>query len=173
SGLSDDDITAAVAKAGYGATVRQAASAGPENVDYDPRHLRPRFIGSLILSVPIIAISMVMSWHFPGWQWVVGALALPVVTWGAWPFHSAAFKAARGRSTTMDTLVSVGIIVASGYSYATLIRALIDGYGWQIPGDYHVWFEAAAAITVFLLIGKLTEDRAKKRATAALRELLD
>ncbi|WP_430600526.1 heavy metal translocating P-type ATPase [Brevibacterium sp. K72] len=173
SGLSDDDITAAVAKAGYGATVRQAASAGPEIVDYDPRHLRPRFIGSLVLSVPIIAISMVMSWHFPGWQWVVGALALPVVTWGAWPFHSAAFKAARGRSTTMDTLVSVGIIVASGYSYATLIRALIDGYGWQIPGDYHVWFEAAAAITVFLLIGKLTEDRAKNRATAALRELLD
>lgn len=173
SGLSDDDITAAVAKAGYGATVRQAASAGPEIVHYDPRHLRPRFIGSLILSVPIIAISMVMSWHFPGWQWVVGALALPVVTWGAWPFHSAAFKAARGRSTTMDTLVSVGIIVASGYSYATLIRALIDGYGWQIPGDYHVWFEAAAAITVFLLIGKLTEDRAKNRATAALRELLD
>ncbi|MGJ7560920.1 heavy metal translocating P-type ATPase [Brevibacterium casei] len=173
SGLSDDDITAAVAKAGYGATVRQAASAGPEIVDYDPRHLRPRFIGSLILAVPIIAISMVMSWHFPGWQWVVGALALPVVTWGAWPFHSAAFKAARGRSTTMDTLVSVGIIVASGYSYATLIRALVDGYGWQIPGDYHVWFEAAAAITVFLLIGKLTEDRAKNRATAALRELLD
>ncbi|WP_313450460.1 heavy metal translocating P-type ATPase [Brevibacterium casei] len=173
SGLSDDDITAAVAKAGYGATVRQAASAGPEIVDYDPRHLRPRFIGSLVLSVPIIAISMVMSWHFPGWQWVVGALALPVVTWGAWPFHSAAFKAARGRSTTMDTLVSVGIIVASGYSYATLIRAVVDGYGWQIPGDYHVWFEAAAAITVFLLIGKLTEDRAKNRATAALRELLD
>ena len=173
SGLSDDDITGAVAKAGYGATVRNAASAGPEIVDYDPRHLRPRFIGSLILAVPIVAISMVMSWHFPGWQWVVGILALPVVTWGAWPFHSAAIKAARGRSTTMDTLVSVGIIVASGYSYATLIRAVIDGYGWAIPGTYHVWFEAAAAITVFLLIGKLTEDRAKNRATAALRELLD
>lgn len=173
SGLSDDDITGAVAKAGYGATVRKAASAGPEIVDYDPRHLRPRFIGSLILAVPIVAISMVMSWHFPGWQWVVGILALPVVTWGAWPFHSAALKAARGRSTTMDTLVSVGIIVASGYSYATLIRAVIDGYGWAIPGTYHVWFEAAAAITVFLLIGKLTEDRAKNRATAALRELLD
>ncbi|GAA0034417.1 heavy metal translocating P-type ATPase [Brevibacterium metallidurans] len=173
SGLSDDDITGAVAKAGYGATVRKAASSGPEIVDYDPRHLRPRFIGSLILAVPIVAISMVMSWHFPGWQWVVGILALPVVTWGAWPFHSAALKAARGRSTTMDTLVSVGIIVASGYSYATLIRAVVDGYGWAIPGTYHVWFEAAAAITVFLLIGKLTEDRAKNRATAALRELLD
>ncbi len=175
SELSDDDITAAVAKAGYGATVREASTSGPgpEIVDYDPRHLRPRFIGSLILAVPIVAISMVMGWHFAGWQWIVAVLALPVVTWGAWPFHSAAYKAARGGSTTMDTLVSVGIIVASGYSYVTLGRAVLDGWGWSIPAEYHVWFEAAAAITVFLLIGKLTEDRAKTRATAALKALLD
>lgn len=172
SELSDDDLMTAVERAGYGATVRTTSASGPEIVDYDPRHLRPRFIGSLILAVPIVAVSMVMSWHFPGWQWIVAILALPVVTWGAWPFHSAAFKAARGRSTTMDTLVSVGIIVASVYSYITLGRAVVDGYGWQIPGDYHVWFEAAAAITVFLLIGRLTEDRAKTRATAALKELL-
>ncbi|PCC47564.1 heavy metal translocating P-type ATPase [Brevibacterium aurantiacum] len=172
SELSDADLTAAVEKAGYGATVKTTSASGPEIVDYDPRHLRPRFIGSLILAVPIVAISMVMSWHFPGWEWIVAILALPVVTWGAWPFHSAAFKAARGRSTTMDTLVSVGIIVASAYSYITLARAVADGYGWQIPATYHVWFEAAAAITVFLLIGKLTEDRAKSRATAALKALL-
>ncbi len=175
SELSDDDITAAVEKAGYGATVRSpgAGSAGPEIVDYDPRHLRPRFAGALILAVPIVAISMVMSWHFTGWQWIVAILALPVVTWGAWPFHSAAYKAARGGSTTMDTLVSVGITVASLYSYFTLGRAVADGHGWAIPAEYHVWFEAAAAITVFLLIGKLTEDRAKSRATAALKALLD
>ncbi|WP_009882213.1 heavy metal translocating P-type ATPase [Brevibacterium aurantiacum] len=172
SELSDADLTAAVEKAGYGATVKTTSASGPKIVDYDPRHLRPRFIGSLILAVPIVAISMVMSWHFPGWEWIVAILALPVVTWGAWPFHSAAFKAARGRSTTMDTLVSVGIIVASAYSYITLGRAVADGYGWQIPATYHVWFEAAAAITVFLLIGKLTEDRAKSRATAALKALL-
>ncbi|UVI35927.1 heavy metal translocating P-type ATPase [Brevibacterium spongiae] len=177
SELSDDDITAAVEKAGYCATVRDPAGSGsgsdPEIVDYDPRHLRPRFIGSLILAVPIVAISMVMSWHFTGWQWVAAILALPVVTWGAWPFHSAAYKAARGGSTTMDTLVSVGITVASLYSYVTLGRAVVDGHGWAVPEDYHVWFEAAAAITVFLLIGKLTEDRAKSRATAALKALLD
>ena len=175
SELSDDDITAAVEKAGYGATVRSpgAGGDGSEIVDYDPRHLRPRFIGSLILAVPIVAISMVMSWHFTGWQWIVAILALPVVTWGAWPFHSAAFKAARGGSTTMDTLVSVGITVASLYSYFTLGRAVADGHGWAIPAEYHVWFEAATAITVFLLIGKLTEDRAKNRATAALKALLD
>src|SRR5699024_10825761 len=154
SELYDDDITAAVAKAGYGATVREASTSGPgsEIVDYDPRHLRPGFIGSLILAVPIVAISMVMGWHFAGWQWIVAVLALPVVTWGAWPFHSAAYKAARGGSTTMDTLVSVGIIVASAYSYVTLGRAVLDGWGWSIPAEYHVWFEAAAAITVFLLI---------------------
>lgn len=175
SELSDDDITAAVEKAGYGATVRSpgAGGAGPEIVDYDPRHLRPRFAGALILAVPIVAISMVMSWHFTGWQWIVAILVLPVVTWGAWPFHSAAYKAARGGSTTMDTLVSVGITVASLYSYFTLGRAVADGHGWAIPAEYHVWFEAAAAITVFLLIGKLTEDRAKNRATAALKALLD
>ncbi|GGC38996.1 heavy metal translocating P-type ATPase [Brevibacterium sediminis] len=175
SELSDDDITDAVEKAGYGATVRSpgAGGAGPEIVDYDPRHLRPRFAGALILAVPIVAISMVMSWHFTGWQWIVAILALPVVTWGAWPFHSAAYKAARGGSTTMDTLVSVGITVASLYSYFTLGRAVADGHGWAIPAEYHVWFEAAAAITVFLLIGKLTEDRAKSRATAALKALLD
>lgn len=175
SELSDDDITAAVEKAGYGATVRSpdAGGAGPEIVDYDPRHLRPRFIGSLILAVPIVAISMVMSWHFTGWQWIVAIFSLPVVTWGAWPFHSAAYKAARGGSTTMDTLVSVGIAVASLYSYFTLGRAVADGHDWAIPAEYHVWFEAAAAITVFLLIGKLTEDRAKSRATAALKALLD
>ncbi|GAA1860491.1 heavy metal translocating P-type ATPase [Brevibacterium marinum] len=172
SELSDADLTTAVEKAGYGAAVKTASASGPEIVDYDPKHLRPRFIGSLILAVPIVAVSMVMGWHFAGWQWIVAILALPVVTWGAWPFHSAAFKAARGRSTTMDTLVSVGIIVASTYSYITLGRAVVDGYGWQIPADYHVWFEAAAAITVFLLIGRLTEDRAKNRATAALKELL-
>ena len=155
SELSDADLTAAVEKAGYGATVKTTSASGPEIVDYDPRHLRPRFIGSLILAVPIVAISMVMSWHFPGWQWIVAILALPVVTWGAWPFHSAAFKAARGRSTTMDTLVSVGIIVASAYSYITLGRAVADGYGWQIPATYHVWFEAAAAITVSMMFAKM------------------
>ncbi|MFP3395482.1 heavy metal translocating P-type ATPase [Brevibacterium sp. SIMBA_078] len=175
SELSDDDITAVVEKAGYGATVRSpgAGGAGPEIVDYDPRHLRPRFAGALILAVPTVAISMVMSWHFTGWQWIVAILVLPVVTWGAWPFHSAAYKAARGGSTTMDTLVSVGITVASLYSYFTLGRAVADGHGWAIPAEYHLWFEAAAAITVFLLIGKLTEDRAKNRATAALKALLD
>src|SRR5699024_11999541 len=78
-----------------------------------------------------------------------------------------------GVQTCALPIFSVGIIVASAYSYVTLGRAVLDGWGWSIPAEYHVWFEAAAAITVFLLIGKLTEDRAKTRATAALKALLD
>src|SRR5699024_11195397 len=139
----------------------------------DPRHLRPRFIGSMILAVPIVAISMVMGWHFASGQWIAAILALPVATWGAWPFPSGAYRAARGGPTTVDTLVSVVVIRAGASSYVTLGRAVLDGWGWSNPAEYHVWLEAAAAITVFLLIGKRTEDRAKTRASAALKALLD
>ncbi|MCX0277870.1 cation transporter, partial [Nocardia zapadnayensis] len=172
--VSDEQITDTVSRAGYSATVRApfTGGAGPEVVDYGTERLRPRLIGSAILGVPVIAISMVMGWHFPGWQWVVLVLSLPVITWGAWPFHQAAFKAARGGSTTMDTLVSVGITVAGLYSLFTLGLAVSRGHVLHLPHDYHIWFEAAVAITVFLLIGRLTEERAKGTATRALRELL-
>ncbi|QCP04607.1 cadmium-translocating P-type ATPase [Brevibacterium sp. CS2] len=172
--VSDEQITDTVSRAGYSATVRApfTGGAGPEVVDYGTERLRPRLIGSAILGVPVIAISMVMGWHFPGWQWVVLVLSLPVITWGAWPFHQAAFKAARGGSTTMDTLVSVGITVAGLYSLFTLGLAVSRGHVLHLPHDYHIWFEAAVAITVFLLIGRITEERAKGTATRALRELL-
>lgn len=173
-GVTDEQLTAAVEKAGYSATVRapMAPGRGPEVVDYDPRHLRPRLIGSAILGLPVVVISMGMGLGIPGWQWIVAALSLPVVTWGAWPFYTAAYKAARGRSTTMDTLVSVGVTIATVVSLTALARAVAAGHLWHIPHDYHVWFEAAVAIIVFLLTGRLIEERAKGRATEALRELL-
>ncbi|MCT1656013.1 heavy metal translocating P-type ATPase [Brevibacterium luteolum] len=172
--VTDEQLTAAVEKAGYSATVREpiAPGRGPEVIDYDPRHLRPRLIGSAILGLPVVVISMGMGLGIPGWQWLVAALSLPVVTWGAWPFYTAAYKAARGRSTTMDTLVSVGVIIATVVSLVALARAAAAGHLWHIPHDYHVWFEAAVAIIVFLLTGRLIEERAKGRATEALRELL-
>ncbi|PMB97702.1 heavy metal translocating P-type ATPase [Brevibacterium luteolum] len=172
--VTDEQLTAAVEKAGYSATVRapMAPGRGPEVVDYDPRHLRPRLIGSAILGLPVVVISMGMGLGIPGWQWLVAALSLPVVTWGAWPFYTAAYKAARGRSTTMDTLVSVGVIIATVVSLTALARAAAAGHLWHIPHNYHVWFEAAVAIIVFLLTGRLIEERAKGRATEALRELL-
>ena len=171
--VSDEQITDTVSRAGYSATVREPfTGTGPEVVDYGTGRLRSRLIGSAILGIPVVAISMVMSWHFPGWHWVVTALSLPVVTWGAWPFHRAAFKAARGGSTTMDTLVSIGITVATLYSLVTLGIAVSQGHILHLPHDFHIWFEAAVAITVFLLLGRLTEERAKGSATRALRELL-
>ena len=174
SAVTDEQLTDTVAKAGYGASVRAplAPGRGPEVIDYDPRHLRPRLIGSAILGVPVVVISMGMGLGIPGWQWLVAALSLPVVTWGAWPFYTAAYKAARGWSTTMDTLVSVGVIIATVVSLVALARAAAAGHLWHIPHDYHVWFEAAVAIIAFLLTGRLIEERAKGRATATLRELL-
>ncbi|PMD00622.1 heavy metal translocating P-type ATPase, partial [Brevibacterium paucivorans] len=120
---------------------------------------RTRLIVSAVLGAPVIAISMVMSWHFPGWHWLILALSLPVVTWGAWPFHEAAFKAARGFSSTMDTLISVGVITATLYSLWTVFAQAAAG-NWVLPHNAHVWFEAAVAVTVFLLAGRVLEHRA-------------
>ncbi|WP_349826713.1 heavy metal translocating P-type ATPase [Brevibacterium litoralis] len=171
-----EDLVATVERTGYGASVRPAPGSttpGPQVVDYDPRGLRPRLVGSAVLGVPAVVISMVMAWHFPGWHWVVAALALPVVTWGAWPFHRAAVHALRGGSTTMDTLVSLGVSVAGLYSLVTVIAAAAAGNVLHLPAGTHVWFEAGVAVTVFLLVGRLVEERAKSGATRALRALLD
>lgn len=152
----------------------ETATARTDNTEPnpDPHGYRKRLIVSAILGVPVIAISMVMSWHFPGWHWLIAALSLPVVTWGAWPFHSAAFKAARGGASTMDTLISVGVTAATLYSLWTTLTLAADGQ-WVLPHGSHVWFEAAVAVTVFLLAGRLLESRAKSNATKALRELLN
>mgnify|MGYP005983378163 CR=1 FL=1 len=177
--ITDADLIATVDKTGYGATVRPPTPpAGAEDTDsagtsaQDPDRLRARFITGLILGIPVIAISMVMSWHFPGWHWLIAALSLPVVTWCAWPFHRNAYKAARGFSSTMDTLVSVGVTVSTVYSLVTIAIATGHGHFLQLPHHYHLWFEGAVAVTVFLLLGRYIEDRAKKSATAALRALV-
>nr|WP_306428281.1 heavy metal translocating P-type ATPase [Brevibacterium sp. 68QC2CO] len=180
--ITDADLIATVDKTGYGATVRPptppAGADGEENTNQagasaaDPDHLRARFITGLILGIPVIAISMVMSWHFPGWHWLIAALSLPVVTWCAWPFHRNAYKAARGFSSTMDTLVSVGVTVSTVYSLVTIAIATGHGHLLHLPHHYHLWFEGAVAVTVFLLLGRYIEDRAKKSATAALRALV-
>src|SRR5665648_269383 len=93
--------------------------------------LRRRLIGAAILSVPVLLLSMIPALQFPGWQWVVTAAALPVVTWSAWPFHRAAARAARHGASTMDTLVSLGVIAASAWS---LWAVLLGGAGEQEGG---------------------------------------
>lgn len=146
--------------------------------------LRTRFLVALPLGTIIMVLSMVSAFQFPGWQWVVGALALPVVTWCAWPFHKAAFAAARHGSTTMDTLVSLGVIASSTWSYWALIFGGSGFIGMKmnmslIPRFTHtsshpeLYFEAATMIVVFLLGGRWAEARTRYRAGDALRELLD
>ncbi|MCB9416200.1 MAG: cadmium-translocating P-type ATPase [Mycolicibacterium sp.] len=104
---------------------------------------------------------MVMPWQFPGWQWVVLALTTPIVVWGGYPFHKAALNSARHGSSTMDTLVSIGTLAAFLWS----VVAVVTGHG-------HVYFEVAAAVTVFLLGGRYAEAKAKRSAGAALEALL-
>lgn len=144
--------------------------------------LKRRFLVALPLGIVVMALSMVSAWQFPGWQWVVAVAALPVVTYCAWPFHVAAFQAARHGSTTMDTLVSLGVTVASCWSYAMLFFGGAGHIGMTmsmslLPRGIHsdhpsIYFEAATMIVVFLLGGRWAEARMRYRAGDALRELL-
>jgi Cu+-exporting ATPase len=148
--------------------------------------LRRRLRVAAVLTVPVLLLSMVPAWQFTGWQWLVTVLALPVATWAAWPFHRAAVRAARHGASTMDTLVSIGIVAATGWSLwalllggagelgmtmtPTLWPAADDGMGGHMP---ELYFEVAAVVTTFLLAGRYAEHRSRRRAGDALRSLLD
>ena len=178
--VGTDALIRAVASTGYRASVIDHAHHSPMNHDDHMNHgdhmnhdlpeeqLRPRLIGSAILAVPVVALSMVTPWQFPGWQWVVLALATPIVFWGGYPFHAAAYNSARHRSSTMDTLVSIGTLAAYLWSAFVVITGS-TGHG---HGSGHVYFEVAAAVTVFLLAGRYSEAKAKRAAGSALRALL-
>ena len=144
--------------------------------------LRLRLIYCLILSVPIMAISMVPALQLPGWQWTVALMALPVAVWGAWPFHKAAFRALRHGAFTMDTLVSLGVIAATGWSLWALVLGGAGHIGMRMSMELlpraqghaaHMYFESAAWVTTFLLAGRYAEARAKYRSGDALRALLE
>ena len=168
--VSEHDLIHAVESTGYHASVVNHSGhmnqSDHMNHDVPADQLRPRLIGSAILAVPVVAISMVMPWQFPGWQWVVLALATPIVFWGGYPFHKAAVNSARHGSSTMDTLVSIGTLAAYLWSVFTVVT------GTAQHGHGHVYFEVAAAVTVFLLAGRYAEAKAKRSAGAALRALL-
>jgi P-type Cu+ transporter len=162
--VSEHDLIHAVERTGYHASViDHSAHMGHDHMNHDvpAEQLRPRLIASAVLAVPVVALSMVMAWQFPGWQWLVLALATPIVFWGGYPFHKAALNSARHGSSTMDTLVSIGTLAA----YLWSVVAVVTGRG-------HVYFEVAAVVTVFLLAGRYAEGKAKRSAGAALRALL-
>ena len=156
AGVSVDDCVEAVEKAGYGASERNPEAEHDHHSD--PTLLR-RLIVAAVLAVPVIVMSMTMH-ESRAAMVVVAALATPVVWWAAWPFHKAAFNAARHGSTTMDTLVSLGIIAAYGWSMVALFTG------------GHVYFEVAVTVATFLLAGRYAESRAKDRAGEAVTALL-
>jgi len=167
--ISADDLLNAVESTGYHAAVIDSAgrarSGGHDdhlNHDVPAAQLLPRLIGSAVLAIPVVLLSMVMAWQFPGWQWLALALTTPIVVWGGYPFHRAALNSARHGSSTMDTLVSLGTLAAYLWSAAVLVAGV----------GSHVYFEVAAAVTVFLLVGRYAETKAKRSAGSALRALL-
>jgi Cu+-exporting ATPase len=180
SGAGAEALCEAVARAGYTAEARSSNAAPDTDPDADhARHLLVRLLVAAVLFVPVADLSVmfavVPSTRFSGWQWVLTALALPVVTWAAWPFHRVALRQARHRNATMETLISVGITAATVWSLYTVFfnHHIDDGLGiWQaIAGSDAIYFEVAAGVTVFVLAGRYFEARAKSKAGGALRAL--
>ena len=193
-GVSDDQIVETINNAGYKAHLKNGPRAGAATdasaSDGGGQHTTPsmkggftdRIIYAAILGVPIFLISMFPAFQFPNWGWVVAILTAPVAFWCAAPFHRAALINARHGSSTMDTLVSLGVVVAYFYSLAQLLMnpALTahvhhaGGSFWSMFTGHHapLYFDSASMVTLFLLIGRAIEHRTRHRSSEALRTLL-
>ncbi|WP_019873184.1 heavy metal translocating P-type ATPase [Sporichthya polymorpha] len=192
--VAPDDLVAAVTATGYTAKLppapKSAETIGPnesgattDEVEHDPAAaLRTRLIVSALLALPVLILAMVPPAQFDFWQWASLTLAAPVVVWGALPFHRAAWMNLRHGVATMDTLISVGVSAAFGWS---LYALFFGGAGEQgmtmgfhlIPerggGSDEIYLEVASAVTVFILAGRYFEAKAKRRSGAALRALMN
>jgi Cu+-exporting ATPase len=178
-----DELVSAVASIGYGATLPRAEIREPVDTADDPvvRDLRQRLIGSAILAIPVVALSMLPALQFTNWQWLAFTLASPVATWGAWPFHRAALTNLRHGAATMDTLVSMGVLAAYGWSVWALFWGDAGAPGMTMTfslwssadSTEQLYLEVASALTVFILTGRYLEARARRQAGAALRALLE
>jgi Cu+-exporting ATPase len=183
AGISPDDLVRTVEQAGYTAALPRADVPTTEVAEIDPsRPWRDRLLVSAVLSVPVIVLAMVPAWQFDNWQWLSLTLASPVVVWGGLPFHKAAWTNARHGTSTMDTLVSMGTLAAYGWSLYALFLGTAGETGMthafrltieRSDGAGNIYLEAAAGVTTFLLAGRYFEVRAKRRAGAALRALLE
>jgi Cu+-exporting ATPase len=186
--LDADALIAAVEKAGYGATVvvpREVSAASPaqETTPVDELGaLRQRLIISTALTVPVLLMSMIPPLQFMNWQWLALTLASPVAVWGAWPFHKVALRNARHFVASMDTLISVGVTAAYLWSLYALffgeagmpgMTMTLQLLGRPEEGAHEIYLEVAAAVTVFILLGRYLEGRAKRSSSEALNALLD
>ena len=183
--ITDEQIIETVNNAGYTASlkteVRDAVS--EERTNARSGGLGWRIVVALLLGVPIFLISMFPTFQFPHWGWVLALITLPVAVYSAEPFHRAALTNARHFSSTMDTLVSLGVIVAYLYSLAQLfmnpgltehVHPMQGGIlGMFLSGNHApLYFDSASMVTLFLLIGRAVEHRTRTRSSEALRTLL-
>jgi P-type Cu+ transporter len=173
--MAVDDLVGTVEHLGYGA----ALPAPDEPDDDDAGALRTRLLVGAVLTVPVVALAMVPVWQFPAWQWVSLVLTVVVVLWGGARFHRAAALNLRHGTATMDTLISLGTLAALAWSVWALVFGDAGMIGMRhafslaaAPAD-SIYLETAAAVTTFVLAGRFAEARAKRRAGAALRALLD
>jgi cation-transporting P-type ATPase A/B/Cu+-exporting ATPase len=180
--VTDAQLVEAVERAGYRGRVVDAGRDDPDAASQADAvsALRLRLAVALLLFVPLadlsLAMSLVPALRFPYWQVVVAAFALPVVGWAAWPFHRAAFTNLRRGTTSMDTLVSLGVLAASGWSLVSLVGTAgrpDTAAGWQavLHPEGPLYLEVAAGVTTFVLAGRYFEARARRRAGGVMRAL--
>ncbi|WP_322870306.1 heavy metal translocating P-type ATPase [Streptomyces goshikiensis] len=196
------DLIATVVKTGYTATEpppppapepeeepdgepeTRAETAGAAGTPRDPElaALRQRLLISSALALPVVLLAMVPALQFDNWQWLSLTLAAPVVVWGAFPFHRAAWTNARHGAATMDTLVSVGTLAAFAWSLWALffghagMPGMRHGFDFTISrtdGSSAIYLEVAAGVVSFILLGRYLEARSKRKAGAALKALLE
>ena len=186
AGVSADDLIAQVEATGYTAALPTAPADeadAPDGAD-DPElaELRRRLVVSVLLAAPVVVLAMVPALQFEHWQWLSLTMSAPVVVWGAAPFHRAAWTNLRHGAATMDTLISLGVIAAFGWSLYALFLGEAGDPGMTMSfdltpsrgsGQHEIYLEVASAVTVFLLAGRYFEARAKRRSGAALRALLE
>ena len=161
-GITDDALASTIEDLGYGVLADDS-----EVDDADTareRDLLRRLVVAAVLTVPAVLLSMVPGLRFDGWDWIVAGLTTPVIFWSGWTFHRAAIVNARHRTTTMDTLVSMGSTASWIWSAVVLVAAIDGG---------HVYFETGAVIVTLILLGKWLEHRAKRRSGDAIRALAD
>jgi len=176
--VTTDDLLSTVEAAGYAAHLpTREAEPAPEHDE-----ALVRLVVSAVLTVPVVAMAMVPALQFEFWQWLSLTLAAPVVVWGGWPFHRAAWANLRHGAATMDTLISLGTLAAFGWSVYALFLGTAGEPGMTHPfeltiersdGAGNIYLEAAAGVTTFLLAGRWFEHRAKRTAGAALTGLLE
>jgi len=179
--VTPEQLVATVEEVGYRARLPEAPTEAVAEED-PTASLRQRLLISAVLTLPVIAMAMVPALQFTNWQWLSLVLAVPVVVWGAWPFHRAALANLRHGSATMDTLISMGTLAALGWSVYALFWGTAGMPGMKhafeltiarTDGTGNIYLEAAAGVTTFILAGRYFEALAKRRAGAALEALLE